>query len=365
MRVSRRLSRLGAAIVLAGALGACGDSGDTAAPPPSSLPSTTQPSTTQPSTTQPGTASCVAPDRGYRVEYPRSWHTNDAGVAEPCRFFHPEPFTVAPGTEATGLAISMRLNPLAFEEVTPGPEGSAAVEVLGRRTTTIDGRPAVRAETRATGNALLPRGIRAVTWFVDAGDGTLVATTSEAAGAGRYEDNVKVLDATMASLRLSERTSTCSTGRSTPAPTPQPGLPAAVSDMRRAIIDAARACDYDKLAELALAGGGAFTYSFGGGGEPAAFWKEAEAAAQAPLRMLVELLDGPSATRDAGGTTQYLWPAAYAFERWEDVPAPAREDLRRMYGDDDLQRFAQFGSYVGYRVGITETGDWIFFVGGD
>ncbi|MDQ4137583.1 MAG: hypothetical protein M3116_01880, partial [Actinomycetota bacterium] len=249
--------------------------------------------------------------------------------------------------------------------VAPAPEGSSGTEVLGHRTTTIDGRPAVRAETRTTGQGLLPRGTRMTGWFVDAGDGTLVATTSEAAAAGRYEDNVKVLDGMVNSLHLSDRKSTCSTGRSVPAPTRQLELPEAASAIRMAIVEAARACDYDKLAALALAGDSQFTYSFGGRGRPAAFWREAEAAGRAPLRMLVELLDGPSATRDAGGTTQYLWPAAYAFERWADVPASAREDLRRVYGDDDLRRFEQFGSYVGHRVGITAGGDWIFFVGGD
>lgn len=83
------------------------------------------------------------------------------------------------------------------------------------------------------------------------------------------------------------------------------------------------------------------------------------------MRTLVELVDGPSAARSVDGTTQYLWPSACAFERWEDVPASAREDLRRLYGDEDFRRFEQFGSYVGHRIGITESGDWIFFVGGD
>lgn len=337
------------------ALGACGEPGGRATPAPSS----------QPDATLPGTTTCVAPDRGYRLQFPKSWHTNDAGIAEPCRFFHPEPFTLVPETEAPGLAISVRLNPLAFSEVAPSPERSAAREILGRRTTTIDGRSAVRAETRATGAGLLPRGTRAVSWFVDAGDGTLVATTSEAAGAGSYQDSVEVLDGIIDSLRISDRESTCSTGRSTAVPTRPSGLPQPVSRMRVAIIDAARACDYDKLAELALAGNGAFTYSFGGGGRPAAFWREGEAAGQAPLRLLVELLNGPSATREGGGTAQYVWPAAYAFERWEDVPAPAREDLGRIYSEEDLRQFEQFGSYLGHRVGITENGDWIFYVGGD
>jgi len=357
------LSRFTAALVLAVALAACGNSDDRVSPPRSAQPGATM--TTPPVTEKPGTQTCAAPERGYRLEFPRPWFTNDSGIAEPCRFFHPEPFTLAPRTEATGIAINVRLNPVAFGEVAPTPEGSSAGEVLGHRTATIDGRPAVRAEMRTTAPGLRPPGTRVTGWFVDAGDGTLVATTSEAAAAGRYDDNVKVLDAMMQSLRLSDRESTCSTGRSAPPPTRHPDLPEAVSATRTAIIEASRACDYDKLAELGLPGDGPFTYSFGGGGRPAAFWKEAEAAGQAPLRMLLELLDGPAATREAGGTTQYLWPVAYAFERWEEVPASARDDLRRIYGEEDLRRFEQFGSYVGHRVGITESGDWIFFVGGD
>jgi len=43
-----------------------------------------------------------------------------------------------------------------------------------------------------------------------------------------------------------------------------PALPAAVADVRRQIAEAAVACDYDRLQELALEGGGGFTYSFGG-----------------------------------------------------------------------------------------------------
>jgi hypothetical protein len=356
------LSRMALVLVLAGALGACGDAGDGAGSPPSTGPGAT---TAPPGSAAPGTVVCDASERGYRLEFPESWFTNEAGIAEPCRFFHPEPFTVAPRTEATGIAVNVRLNPVALEKVAPPPEGSPASEVLGHRKTTIDGRPSVRAETRSKGQGLVPPGTRSVSWFVDAGDATLVATTSEAAAAGRYQDNVKVLDAMMQTLRLSDRKSTCSTGRSTPAPTRRSELPDAVSRTRLAIIEAARACDYDRLAQLALAGDSQFTYSFGGQGRPAAFWREAEAAGQAPLRTLVELLDGPSAIREAGGTTQYLWPVAYAFERWEDVPASAKEDLRRLYGDEDLRRFEQFGSYVGERVAITESGDWIFFVGGD
>ncbi len=358
MPVLQVLSRVAAGLVLVGVLAGCGDSGEGAVPAPTSDPG---PTTAEPA----ATTVCLAAERGYELEYPESWFTNDAGVAEPCRFFHPEPFTLVPGTEAPGLAISVRLNPVSFDRVIPPPEGSSAAEIVERRTTTIDGRSSMRAETVATAQALLPRGTRAVTWFVDASDGTLVATTSEAASAGRYEDNVEVLDGMMRSLHVLERESSCSARRLAPGPTAPRELPEVVSAIRTRIMEAARACDYEKLAELALAGDSTFTYSFGGGGRPAAFWREAEAQGRPVLRSLVEILDGPFATRSVDGTTQYLWPSAYAFERWEDVSPAAREELRRVYGEEELRRFEQFGSYVGDRVGITDSGDWIFFVGGD
>jgi hypothetical protein len=356
------LARLAVVVgFLASVLGACGEGGDGGAVSPPAGSGATSP----PTTSAPGTVTCAATQRGYQLDFPEGWFTNQADVGEPCRFFHPEPFTLAPQTDATGIAVNVRLNPVAFEEVTPAPGGSSGIDVLGHRRTTIDGHPSVRVELRSTGQGLLPEGTSAVSWFVDAGEGTLVATTSEAATAGEYQDNVRVLDAMMGTLRLSDPPPSCSAGRSTPVPTRQAELPEAVSMMRSSIMEAAGACDYGRLAELATAGGSQFTYSFGGEGRPASFWREAEAAGRAPLRMLVELLDGPAATRDAGGTTQYLWPAAFVYERWQDVPPSAREDLRRIYGDDDLQRFAQFGSYLGHRVGITEGGDWIFYVGGD
>jgi len=39
--------------------------------------------------------------------------------------------------------------------------------------------------------------------------------------------------------------------------------------------------------------------------------------------------------------------------------------LRVLYGDKDFSSFAQFGSYIGYRMSITSHGDWNAFVLGD
>ena len=126
------------------------------------------------------------------------------------------------------------------------------------------------------------------------------------------------------------------------------GLPQAVADVRLAIIEAALACDYDRLAELARAGRPTFTYSFGDTSDTsaqtppvvwdaAAYWLEAEAFGEPVLATLVQVL-GLSYAQietqfDSGVFTPvYEWPA---------------------------------DANLGDRVGITDDGDWVYLVGGD
>ncbi len=145
----------------------------------------------------------------------------------------------------------------------------------------------------------------------------------------------------------------------------QPGLPDAVAATRADIVSAAVACDYAALAGIAARGGGTFTYSFGAGGDPAGYWMAAEDEGRPMLRTLVRLLETPFASRPAGDVTQFVWPSAYAYESWADVPPAERDGLRAVYDDEDLQRFEDFGVYAGHRIGIDERGVWMFFVAGD
>ncbi|HWC10146.1 MAG TPA: hypothetical protein VG455_02895 [Acidimicrobiales bacterium] len=146
---------------------------------------------------------------------------------------------------------------------------------------------------------------------------------------------------------------------------PRHELPQPVEDTRRAIVRAAVACDYEALADIARRDTTGFSYSFGESGAPAEFWRKAEARGEDVLRTLVEVLRLPFATRTLNETTQYVWPSAYGYERWAEVPPADREALLRVYSGDDLRRFEQFGSYLGHRVGIGEAGEWMFFVAGD
>ena len=49
----------------------------------------------------------------------------------------------------------------------------------------------------------------------------------------------------------------------------------------------------------------------------------------------------------------------------DSVPEADKEVLRALYDEDDFATFSDFGGYIGYRLGITENGEWSFFVAGD
>jgi hypothetical protein len=146
-----------------------------------------------------------------------------------------------------------------------------------------------------------------------------------------------------------------------PQPAEQAGLPGAVAATRDAIVAAATACDLNALEEL---GGPDLNTSFGGGGfQNLIDW---ETSGQGELGTLVRLFDTPYAVQDlADQGIYYVWPAAFAYDAWEEIPADDLEALLAIYTQEELDGIALFGSYAGWRVGITDTGEWKFFIAGD
>lgn len=327
-----------------------------------------------PTTTTDGTdaATCTAEADGFEVEYPVDWHTNDTSEAEPCRFFHPAPFEVQPDTEATEIAIVLRFTSAPFEQLTSATlEDPGGARLLAQEQTTVAGEEALRIETESTGEALLPAGTLAVQWFAEFGGRTMVAVTLDTIDQVAFDEATEVLDAMMRSLRRVSPpdSAACSAAGMAAEPEEQPGLPAEVADARRAIVEAAVECDFDRLEELALGGSTSFSYSFGEDGDPAGYWRRQEASDRPPqpLRFLVGLLDRPYRLLEPehGGTAHYVWPSAFGYDSWDAVPEEEKEALKPLYSEEDFTGFEQFGGYIGYRVGITVDGDWMFFVAGD
>ena len=134
--------------------------------------------------------------------------------------------------------------------------------------------------------------------------------------------------------------------------------------MRQRIFDAAIACDYDTLEEIALEQGEGFTFSYGGGTDASEHWRTVEETSEEepkPMRALATILTMPFTRNEAGS---YAWPTAYdenpTEEAWEALVVSG------LYTQEDVELMETQGTgYLGYRTAITPEGDWQFFVAGD
>lgn len=147
------------------------------------------------------------------------------------------------------------------------------------------------------------------------------------------------------------------------------GLPPAVADTRMAVIEAAVDCDYRRLEELAIGGRPAFGYSFGLDGSPATFWRarerearEMRAAESEYLRFLVQTLQLPYCDEEGpDGERYFVWPRVHCRSR----SASDWEDIRGLYPDEMIDQMRTGDTFYGFRVGILEDGDWVYFIAGD
>jgi len=141
---------------------------------------------------------------------------------------------------------------------------------------------------------------------------------------------------------------------------PEEDIPAEVAEVRQRIFDAAVACDYDALEQIALEKGEGFTFSYGGGDSAAAHWRELEeSGAEEPMRQLATILTFPFTRNESGS---YAWPTAYD-ESPADADWQALVDAG-LYTQEQIDQMKTAGSYLGYRTAITADGDWQFFVAG-
>jgi hypothetical protein len=143
-------------------------------------------------------------------------------------------------------------------------------------------------------------------------------------------------------------------------PQPVEGLPEAVAETRDAIVAAARSCDLELLERLA---GERFSSSFGGAGsENLSIWND---KGLEPTVTLLDLLDMSHATIPGPAGDIYVWPAAYSYETWEQVTEEEMDELARIHSEGEFDSFGAAGTYLGWRTGISENGEWMFFIAGD
>ena len=162
--------------------------------------------------------------------------------------------------------------------------------------------------------------------------------------------------------------SPCSATGLSPTVDAQAGLPVAVATMRADLARAAATCDWTALAALADRNGAGVRFSFGEPGDPIAYWRRIDTTGErpAPMRALRTLLGLPFATQDLSpNSAQYVWPAAHVATPPSAAQLQAIADTG-LYPLATLQDWVRTGNnYLGYRLAITATGDWTFFLAGD
>lgn len=136
-------------------------------------------------------------------------------------------------------------------------------------------------------------------------------------------------------------------------------LPLEVESTRNAILLAARAQDWEGLRAQIPAR--RFTFTFGGETDPIAYWKGFEGEGATVLEILTTLLSLDNPAEQDGS---FIWPAAASRDpaAWTDEDIA---DMKTIYSQRQIDKFREYGSYLGWRVGIEEDGTWIFFVAGD
>jgi len=145
---------------------------------------------------------------------------------------------------------------------------------------------------------------------------------------------------------------------------PEQELPEAVASVRQRIFDAAVACDYDTLQQIALERGEGFTFSYGAEGSAADFWRGLEESGDDdPMLDLVRIISIPHTRNETGS---YAWPSAYdETPTDEDWQALVDSGLYDQAAVDQMRDAPGAGGYLGWRTAITADGDWQFFVAGD
>jgi len=141
-----------------------------------------------------------------------------------------------------------------------------------------------------------------------------------------------------------------------PAPDPLDALTVEVRATRDALLAAARATDWDAIAAL-IPTEGLFTFSYGTETDAVAYYESLEEDVAA---LIVELLEGDFA--QLGEIV--VWPALHARTPFT-LDAQERAELVVRYGADEVDAWERGGAYLGWRLGITDEGDWLFLVSGD
>jgi hypothetical protein len=144
-------------------------------------------------------------------------------------------------------------------------------------------------------------------------------------------------------------------------------LPPPVKRLRDQLKEAAATGDIGKLKPIIEANGEAPQFSFNDIGDPIEYLKSlsGDPDGREILAILIEVLDAGYVHADAGTPDEmFIWPyfARYPVDK---LTPPQLVELFKLIYAGDYEDMKADGNYLFYRVGITPTGVWKYFIAGD
>lgn len=144
--------------------------------------------------------------------------------------------------------------------------------------------------------------------------------------------------------------------------------PEPVIRMRELIVEAAASGDVERLRPLMKYKDGTTRVTLGDEpDDPIATLKglSGDAEGRELLAILLDVLATGFVHIDAGTTEEaYVWPY-FTEKQLDKLSPPEVVELLRIVTAGDMADMKEFGGYNFYRVGISPTGEWKFFVAGD
>jgi hypothetical protein len=246
-----------------------------------------------------------------------------------------------------------------LEEIMPdSPEMGAFLILSGSVTDAFDGAPAIEAHV-FDGPALIPS---LGSSRQELTDGRFDFTREIGVGAttdGRATLLLTIPDATGASLGAVMVPVETPVGEARPAGPNLTDLPPDVAATAQRIYEAAKAKDFDALAELIDPN--TFIYNLGDASDPIPEWR----ADPSVLDLMVAILEMPPTTRDIGPGygTFYFWPYLVNSDLENLTPQELADLASLGYSDEDIQLMIDGGTgYQGARLAIDENGVWRNFL---
>jgi hypothetical protein len=246
-----------------------------------------------------------------------------------------------------------------LEEIMPdSPEMGGFLILSGNVTDLFDGAPAIEAHV-FDGPSLIPS-LGSGRQELEGRRFDLTREVSvDATPDGRATLLLTIPDATGASLGAVMVPIETPVGEGEPSGPVLTDLPLDVAATAQRIYDAAKAKDFDALAELLDPN--TFIYNLGDASDPIPEWR----ANPSELDLMVAILEMPWTSRDIGPGygTFYFWPYLVNSDL-ENLTPQERADLAALgYSDQDIQLMIDGGTgYQGPRLAIDENGEWRNFI---